>query len=243
MATFVPVHGGLGGRWEWTDVARELRGRGHEVFTPTLTGMGERHHLGPEVRLATHIHDIVSVLEFEELEDVVLTGHSYSGIVVTGAADRAAHSVGLVVSIDAELPEDGRSVVDRLPQVGEVVRSVADERGHGWVPVLDEVVPPEGLIDDERRSRYVARMRPQPVATFTAPVRLSGAIDRVPRGFARCTGGTIDLGSGDPIEGHAARAQAEGWAFRALSTPHDPQLFDPPGIAHVLDEMAAERPR
>jgi pimeloyl-ACP methyl ester carboxylesterase len=173
--------------------------------------------------------------------DVVLTGHSYSGIVVTGAADRAADRVGLVVYIDAEIPEDGQSMLDMVPEVGEIVRSAADERGHGWIPVLDEVLPPEGLIDEEKRSRYVARLRPQPVATFTESVRLSGAIGRIPRAFVHCTGGNVDLGSGDPIEAHAARAKAEGWTYRELSTPHDPQLFDPGATADALDELATDR--
>ncbi len=89
---FVIVHGAWGGGWEWSPVARLLRERGHEVFTPTLTGMGERAHLGwgGRVGLATHVEDIVAVLEFENLSDVVLCGASYGGMPVTGAADRAA---------------------------------------------------------------------------------------------------------------------------------------------------------
>ncbi|HVF11830.1 MAG TPA: alpha/beta fold hydrolase, partial [Actinomycetota bacterium] len=84
MAEFVIVHGGFGGGWEWTEVAKDLRSRGHEVYTPTLTGMGERSHLGPRIGLATHVEDVTSVMEYEDLRDVVLCGASYGGMAVTG---------------------------------------------------------------------------------------------------------------------------------------------------------------
>ncbi len=92
MATIVIVHGGFGGGWEWTPVAQTLRESGHVVFTPTLSGMGERSHLGPGLGLGTHIEDVVAVLEFKDLHDVVLCGASYGGMAVTGAADRVAAS-------------------------------------------------------------------------------------------------------------------------------------------------------
>ncbi len=238
MATIVTVHGGFGGGWEWKDVATELGARGHEVVRPTLTGMGERHHLGPEVGLGTHIEDVVAMLEFEDLRDVVLTGHSYSGIVVTGVADRVPDRVGLVVYIDAEIPEDGQSIVDMVPEVGDIVKAAADERGHGWFDVMEQILPPEGQIDEERRRRYIDRLRPQPVATFTERLRLTGKINTVPRAYVRCTGGSIDVGGGDPIERHAAHAKAQGWPYRELTTPHDPQLFAPTEVARALDDLA-----
>ncbi len=101
MATFVIVHGGWGGGWEWTRVARKLRERSHEVFTPTLTGLGERAHLGSRVALSDHIGDIVAVFRFEELREVVLCGQSYGGMVVTGVADRIPESIRLVAYLDA----------------------------------------------------------------------------------------------------------------------------------------------
>ena len=100
MSIFVIVHGGFGGGWEWTPVAQLLRERGHSVFTPTLTGMGERSHLGPRVGLSTHIEDIVAVLEFEDLHNVVLCGASYGGMPITGAVDRASERIALLVYID-----------------------------------------------------------------------------------------------------------------------------------------------
>ena len=110
VTAIVIVHGGWGGGWEWSAVAGLLRERGHEVFTPTLTGMGERSHIGrhEQVGLGTHIEDVVAVLEFEKLRDVVLCGASYGGMPVTGAADRVAERVRLLVYVDALVPRDGQ---------------------------------------------------------------------------------------------------------------------------------------
>jgi pimeloyl-ACP methyl ester carboxylesterase len=237
MATFVIVHGGFGGGWEWSPVARLLRQRGHEVFTPTLTGMGERFHLGPRVGMVHHVEDIVAVLEFEDLQDVVLCGASYGGMAVTAAADRVAPRIALVVYVDALVPRDGQTGLELLPEwFADIVRAAADEQGHGWVPIPPGVLPQAGLIPEVERASFVARLRPQPVATFTETVSLTGAIDRLPRAFLRCTTGGLDVG--DPIESMAARARSEGWPYRELATPHDPHLFDPAGTAAILHDLA-----
>ena len=239
MATFVIVHGGFGGGWEWTPVALALRVQGHIVFTPTLTGMGERVHLGPDVGLATHVEDVVAMLEFEDLDEVILCGASYGGMPVTGAADRVADRIRLIAYVDALVPADGQSALDLLPEgFGDMVRAAADDLGHGWVSIPPALLPPEGLIAEKDRGRYVARLRDQPVATFTDPIHLTGAVDRVARAFVRCTAGDLDVG-GDPIEAMAVRARTEGWLYRELSAPHDPHLFDPAGTAAVLHELAA----
>ena len=240
MATFVIVHGGFGGGWEWAEVAKTLGDYAHTVFTPTLTGMGERFHLGPEVGLHTHIQDIIEVLEFEDLRDVVLCGASYGGMAVTGAADRVTDRIALVVYLDALIPDDGQAGLDLLPSgFAERVRAQADARGHGWVAVPQGALPPAGLIPEDRRTDYIARLRPQPVATFTEPVSLTGAIDRLSRAFVRCTGSNLDVG-GDPIEPMAARARAEGWHYREVDAPHDPHLFDPIRTAKILEDLAEE---
>lgn len=233
------VHGAFGGGWEWTPVATELRARGHQVFTPTLTGMGERSHLGPEVGLSAHVQDVVSLLEFEDLRDVVLCGASYAGMAVTGAADRVPDRIALVVYVDALVPRDGQSGLDLLPEsVRELIRAAADARGHGSLEVPDAILPPRDLVPEERRAPYVARLRPQPVATMTESLRLTGAIDRLPRAFVRCTAGGLDIGS-DPIEPHAAYARAQGWPYRELAAPHDPHVYDPVATAAVLHDLAA----
>ena len=205
------MHGGWGGGWEWAGVARSLRERGHDVYTPTLSGMGERSHVDhQQVGLSTHVEDIVSVLEFEDLRDVVLCGHSYGGMPVTGAADRARHRIALVIYIDALVPEHGQSALDLAPEgFGDALRASA---GDGWsVPVPLAVLPPTGAVPEEARERYVARLRDQPLRTFTDLIDLTGPMDIVPRAFVRCTGGDLHnaLG-GDPIAPAAEQARRDG---------------------------------
>jgi pimeloyl-ACP methyl ester carboxylesterase len=113
MANFVLVHGAWIGGWCWRPNAQALRKAGHEVFTPTLTGLGERSHLmNPSINLDTHIADIVNVIKHEELSDVVLVGHSYGGMVVTGVADALAEKIRSLVYLDAFVPESGQALVD-----------------------------------------------------------------------------------------------------------------------------------
>jgi pimeloyl-ACP methyl ester carboxylesterase len=246
VSAFVIVHGAWGGGWEWSPVARLLRERGHDVLIPTLTGMGERAHLGRQnqVGLSTHVEDVIGVLRFEKARDAVLCGASYGGMPVTGAADQAAELIRLVIYVDALVPRAGQCALDLLPEsFGDMVRAGVGEYGPLWrVPMpadLFEALIPAGSVPEGFRADYLARVRDQPAATFMEPVRLTGAVDRVPRAFVRCTTGafTEDLG-GDPIEACAARARAEGWPYRELSTPHDPQVFDPVSTATILEELA-----
>lgn len=236
MATLVIVHGGFGGAWEWTPVARRLRARGHDVFTPTLTGMGERAHLAaPEVGVETHIEDIVTAVEMEDLSEIVLCAHSYGGIPVSAAADRMPHRIRLLVYVDALVPRDGQSALELLPEwFGAQARATADDRGR--VPMPAVIEPPEGWIDEQARIRYIERLRPQPLRSLTDPVRLTGAVERLPTAFVRCT---RDAPPGDPIAAMAERARASGWDYRELATPHDPQLLEPDGTAELLHELAS----
>src|SRR5262245_49948484 len=113
MATYVLVHGGAHGGWCYQRVARILRSAGHEVYTPTMTGVGERSHLlSRRIDLDLHIDDITAVLHYEDLRDVILVGHSYGGMVITGVADRAAARIGRLVYLDAATPVNGQSLVD-----------------------------------------------------------------------------------------------------------------------------------
>jgi pimeloyl-ACP methyl ester carboxylesterase len=238
MATFVIVHGGWGGGWEWTPVARKLRDRGHEVFTPTLTGLGEREHIRPsEVTLSDHMEDIEATILFEDLSEVILCGHSYGGMVVTGVADRIPDRIRALVHLDAFAPNDGESLRDLVPEFVDALLEVAEERGDGRAPFPEELLPPEEA-GDERVLRYMERVRPQSTATMTERVRLSGGVDRVPRVYVECTGYR------DSVMGpFVARAESEGWLHRELETEHDLQLFDQEGTARLLDELAEDAAR
>lgn len=236
MATFVIVHGGFGGAWEWSAVARRLRAQGHEVFAPTLTGMGERAHLAaPDVGVETHIEDVLGVLEMEDLRDVVLCAHSYGGVPASGAADRSPERLSLLVYIDALVPRDGQSAFDLLPEwFRRQAQETVDSRGRVAMPTV--LVPPKGWIDEPQHIAYVRRLRPQPLRSFSDPVRLTGAAEALPTAFIRCT---REAPPGDPIAAIAAQARARGWLYRELAVPHDPQLLDPDATAAVLDELAA----
>ena len=241
----VIVHGAWGGGWEWSRVAELLRARGHVVLTPTLTGMGDRSHLDQSapIGLTTHIEDLVAVLEFEDLSEVVLCAASYGGMPVTGAADRVPERIRGVVYVDALVPFDGQSALDLLPAgFAEMVRAGVSEHGEHWrvpmPPTLLDALLPSGALPDDERTACVTRLREHPALAFAEPVRLTGRIDQLPRAFVRCTAAEfgVDIDE-DPIAPCAARAQKEGWLYRELVAPHDPQLFDPMGIADLLDEL------
>jgi pimeloyl-ACP methyl ester carboxylesterase len=234
MATFVLVHGGWGGGWEWTPVADALRQRGHEVFTPTLTGLGEREHIrASEVTLADHIDDVVGVIHFEDIDDVVLCGHSYGGMVVTGVADRRPERIRLLTYLDAFVPRDGESLRDVTPPgLIDALLAVGRDRGDGRAPIPDELLPPDDARN-EATERYVARLRPQATNTFTERIALTGAVDRLPRAYVHCTGYE------DSVMGpFADRARSEGWLYRDIHTQHDLHLSDPDGTVEVLDDLA-----
>src|SRR5580658_11213342 len=116
MATFLLVHGAWHGAWCWRRVARLLTHAGHEVFTPTLTGLCERSHLlTPAVDLDTHILDVVNEMKWEQLNDVVLVGHSYGGMVISGVAEKMEKAIVSLVMLDAFMPENGQGVIDIYP--------------------------------------------------------------------------------------------------------------------------------
>jgi pimeloyl-ACP methyl ester carboxylesterase len=126
MATYVLVHGGAHGGWCYQRVAGILRSEGHDVYTPTMTGVGERSHLvSADVDLDLHVRDVAAVLHYEDLRDVILVGHSYGGMVITGVADRATDRIGLLVYLDAATPVNGQSLVDVAGPIIEAVRSPA----------------------------------------------------------------------------------------------------------------------
>src|ERR1700704_3677346 len=134
LPPFVLLHGGRHGGWCWRRVAVLLRAVGHEVYTPTLTGLGERSHLlNPQIGLDTHVQDLVSTFEFEDIRDAVLVGHSYGGMVVSGAMQRIADRVRTLVLLDAHMPREGESVFDlNGPDRAAAMIALAEDGGDGW---------------------------------------------------------------------------------------------------------------
>jgi len=250
VATFVLVHGAWGGGWEWRRVADLRRAGGHVAFAPTLTGLGERAHLaGPDVDLETHVADVVGVLTFEDLRDAVLVGHSSSGSVVTGAADRAPERLRRLVYVDAVVPAADQALVDMVPSdwVERNLLAPARDCGNGWLVPVAVDAELLGLPGDAGR-RYVAKLVPHPLGAFMQPLRLGGAGEAVPRTFVHCVreDGDERAASGgdavrpaDIVRPFAQRAQERGWDYRRLTAAHDPQISDPDGLVAILEEVAA----
>ena len=242
MGPLVIVHGAFGGGWEWTPVAEALRFGGIRVFTPTLSGLGDRYHLDPaSVGMATHVADIVGVLEMEDLRDVTMCAASYGGMPVTAAAARLEDRLARLVYLDALVPRDGEAVVDLLPgRAGEDIRDGWREHGPAHrVPVPELVLPPVGSAPESVRRSYVDRLRPQPVRTFVEPARVVD--NAVPTTFVRCVASTL-AAEEDPITAMAARARARGWDYRELEAGHDPHLSNPTEVVALLREVAAQSP-
>jgi pimeloyl-ACP methyl ester carboxylesterase len=245
---FVLVHPAWLGGWCWRKVAPLLRARGHDVFTPTLTGLGERAHLSkPDVGLDTHIEDIVKVLEFENLSHVILVGNSSGGMVITGAADRAPQRIAHLVYLDAFVPEDGQSLVDMLPaDRRDAMENLVKTEGAGWLLPRFAPLPPEkilrdiwGVTSDDDLSWMLARLEPTPFKHFTDPFKRTNpaAVDMA-RTFIRCRG--FLFGKHPAFDSHAKMAQqTPGWRYRELDAPHLPYITHPADVADTLLDIAA----
>ncbi len=192
MATYVLVHGGGHGGWCYQRVARILRANGHEVYTPTLSGLGERAHLlDARVDLNRHIDDVVAVLHFEDLRDVMLVGHSYGGMVITGVADRASDRVGRLVYLDAATPRNGESLVDVAGPVINAVRpygEVVDGMELVLLPGADAGLL-YGVTDPDDLAWMAERLTPHPWACFAQPLELTNeaALWAIPQYHIVCT--------------------------------------------------------
>ena len=174
MATFVLVHGSWAGSVVWRQLAPRLRKAGHEVYAPTLTGIGARRHLlSREIDLNTHIQDVIGVVEDEDLSDIVLVGNSYGGMVITGVGDRVPEKASLVY-LDAFVPENEQSCLSLLPP-GVPLATVP---GEDWLapPIPSAVF---GLKRPEVIALWESKSGPHPLATLTQPVQLTGGIGRI----------------------------------------------------------------
>jgi pimeloyl-ACP methyl ester carboxylesterase len=179
MSTFVLVHGAWHGGWCYKSVAQILRKAGHEVYTPTLTGLGERSHLmSPAVNLDTHVQDIVNVIRWEELSDLVLCGHSYGGMVITGVADKVPDQIKALVYLDAFVPSKGEAIADGLdPETLAGMRNEAKQNGDGY---LMSPIPAEVFKVNERDAAWVNDMCVKhPLVCFEQEIFLTGAYAQV----------------------------------------------------------------
>jgi pimeloyl-ACP methyl ester carboxylesterase len=238
VATYVLVHGGGHGGWCYQRVARILRAEGHEVYAPTLTGLGERAHLlDDRVDLNRHIEDVVAVLHFEDLRDVILVGHSYGGMVITGIADRAADRVGKLVYLDAANPVNGQSLVDVSGPIIEAVRPMGTV-----VDGIELVLLPGpdagrlyGVSDPADLAWMADRLTGHPWACFEQRLELTNEDDlwAIPQYQIVCTS---TLATRDPELMARARADGRLWD---IDTGHDLMLTEPERTADALLQVAA----
>jgi pimeloyl-ACP methyl ester carboxylesterase len=231
--TFVLVHGAWHGGWCWCRVADRLRRLGHAVFTPTLTGLGERAHLlSPAVDLDTHITDIVNVIRYEGLREVVLVGHSYGGFVVSGVAEQEEGNVASLVLLDAFLPEDGDSMATiGTPATREAI-AAAITRGES---VLSPRSAAAFHVNEGDRAWVDRLCGPHPLGTFTQPLKLSGARERIGRKlYIRASAYPNPV-----FDAHAAKLKArDGWQATEVPCGHDVMVDMPDRLAEILLDVA-----
>src|SRR5215831_19375157 len=236
MAVFVLVHGGWVGGWYWCRVAPLLQAGGHRVFAPTLTGLGERAHLcSLAVNLDTHVQDVTNVLQFEELHEVVLVGHSYGGMVITGVAERAAERIAHLCYLDAFVPQDGQALADFVgPAMVAGIRESARVSSDGSRVPMPFPLAAVGIEKEADISWMMPRLTAHPLNTILQPVRLADPAARaLPRTFIYCSEPPIGF-----FEGFAEKARSEGWRYREIASGHTAMVTAPQQVADLLLEVA-----
>ena len=233
-ATFVLVHGAWCGGWCYARVATLLRSRGHAVFTPTLTGQGERAHLlSGSTNLSTHIEDVLGVFAFERLDNVILAGHSYGGMVITGVADRIADKIRALAYLDAFVPDDGQSLFD----INIPANTQRFLQGAGTLGGLAVPAPPAAYfgVNAADAATVDALATPFPLGCFTEKLKLSGAYRSVEKHLY--VHGTV-LPRESPFRPFYGRALAAGWSAHALACGHHVMLDAPEKTAELLETLA-----
>ena len=222
--TIVIVHGAWGGSWAFRHVEALLREKGFNVYRPQLTGLGERVHLSrPDIGLSTHIDDVVNMILFEDLHDIILMGHSYGGMVITGVADRVPDRIRRLVYVDAFVPNDGESVMSMVGSRGNWLKDMI--KGDYIVPawVKPNQPPPKDV--------------PQPLKTFTEPIVLKNqAALKLPATYIL----TVEAGKeakDDDFWPQSQRAKKRGWPVEQLTADHNAQWSAPEALAAMLASL------
>jgi pimeloyl-ACP methyl ester carboxylesterase len=229
MAIYVLVTGGFGGSWMWREIKKVLEAAGHEVFTPSLTGMGERVHLAnPDIDLSTFIQDVVNEITYSNLYEVILVGFSFSGMVITGAAEKIPERISRLVYLDAYVPEDGQSAADLFsPEMAAMITQSVQAYGEGWkVFPVDPIDP---------------RLTFQPFKTALEKVKLTNPkAAGLPRVFIYFPQGkTPENLLLVPIAHAAERVRHDPrWSYFEIDADHDVLMTRPHEVSKILLELA-----
>lgn len=239
MTTFVLVPGAWLGGWCWQRLTPLLRDDGHEVYTPTLTGLGEREHLAhPDIGLDTHVQDIINVLAYEELEEVVLVGHSYSGFVVTSVAEQVPERLAHVVYLDALVPMDGFSSPSDFYSLEEweTMEATAEKNAGRW-PIPDEH-PGLASISDEDEQWLRSKAVPQPLNTLRQSVNIENPNEtNLPSSYILCTAN----GEDDTVLNVIRQLCDEReWGLREIETGHWPMVSMPEQLNEQINAVVEE---
>jgi len=246
MTTFVLVPGALHGGWCWKKVVPLLRAAGHVVHTPTLTGLGERAHLlNRGIDLQTHIQDIVNLLEFEDLKEVILVGHSYASMVIEGVAEKVPQRISHIVNLDGPIPSDGRSLIEKSNEhhttFGGSLRQIVQDEGEGWLIPPSErfrmLVYPEknalfGVTDDEDQRWMRPRLTPHPMATFEQRLHLEKPeAVKLPRTYIWC-----NILDGKKITERPILPSK--WDLIEIETGHDAMISAPLELSKIFMNLS-----
>jgi pimeloyl-ACP methyl ester carboxylesterase len=233
MALFVVAHGAWNAGFAWKKMHPLMQARGHRLVTPTYTGLGERAHLAnPSIDLETHIQDILNVIRYEDLRDIVLIGHSYGGMVATGVADRARDRIKQLIYIDAFVPDDGQSLLDLNEPARQRMQELA-KTGDGWR------VPPNPTPSDTPQADVewlTERRVDMPIKCFETKLKLQGGKLILPRTYIYAT----RITPADTFGPFARRAKSEaGWRYHEIDASHSPNVTAPEALMRLLQKIVA----
>lgn len=231
--TFVLVHGAWHGGWCWRRVSDLLEKKGHKVFTPTMTGLcASSHLLSKDVNLKTHITDIVNFIKWEDLGNIVLVGHSYGGLIISGAAEQAGDKISSIVFLDAFVPENGESLAGTASQPVKDAIAAALGRGEHSIKAVPAAV---FRVNEKDRAWVDAKCTPHPIATLTDTIALTGARDKIAKkSYIRAKGYPS-------VAFDAALAKYKGnatWKTYEMTAGHDAMVDEPDKLTEILIEVA-----